>query len=398
MLVLGGEAWVCWDGSRPSNPGKAGLQGEGLPKTQRRLTPEERCRLLEALRIGVERGYGYVKIWRMLRERGVDVSRRAVEYWYRKCFPEKVRRGGEYLPRELRIKLYEKVLELRKAGLGYKRVSKKIKELYGVALSPAVIVGWCRGVHTPYNGIRIPTIDFLKPSPKLAYIIGVVAGDGWAVKNRRESGGYKVGVKVRDMDFVEEFARCLGRVLRREPPKPISVKGGLLEVRVQSKALYQLLQKPIDFERIGRFVEHCEDCKRGFLRGFFDSEGSVNKRDGGIYCVNTDVRLLEYVQKLLRALGIETSGPRINMRKGAAHKRWGRIIMARKDVYCVEVRAKDRLEFYRRVGFTIKRKQQNLEEYLRRRGLLEDKSPNQPSPTYLSTPPHTDDAIGAGGN
>ena len=72
-----------------------------------------RERVLEALRAGVERGYGYARIWKMLRDDSVEVSRRAVEYWYRKTLPERVKRRGRYLPRGLRIKIYEKVLELR---------------------------------------------------------------------------------------------------------------------------------------------------------------------------------------------------------------------------------------------------------------------------------------------
>jgi hypothetical protein len=93
---------------------------------------------------------------------------------------------------------------------------------------------------------------------------------------------------------------CLGKALRRGPPKPIPKKGRKLEVSARSKTLYQLLQKPIDIERLGRFIEHCEDCKRSFLRGFFDSEGSVNKGNGVITCFNTNTRLLKYVQRLLR--------------------------------------------------------------------------------------------------
>jgi DNA transposition AAA+ family ATPase len=37
------------------------------------------------------------------------------------------------------------------------------------------------------------------------------------------------------------------------------------------------MKKPIDIEKIRRFVEHCERCMAMFLRGFFDSEGSVSK-------------------------------------------------------------------------------------------------------------------------
>jgi hypothetical protein len=38
-----------------------------------------------------------------------------------------------------------------------------------------------------------------------------------------------------------------------------------------------LLKKPIDIEKIRRYVEHCEKCMAMFLRGFFDLEGSVSE-------------------------------------------------------------------------------------------------------------------------
>jgi intein-encoded DNA endonuclease-like protein len=44
-----------------------------------------------------------------------------------------------------------------------------------------------------------------------------------------------------------------------------------------------------------------------FLRGFADSEGSVNKR-GYIFILNTDLRLLTYIMDLLRDLTLNQRG------------------------------------------------------------------------------------------
>ncbi|MEM1769033.1 MAG: hypothetical protein QW079_00765 [Nitrososphaerota archaeon] len=57
----------------------------------------------------------------MLKENGVEVSRSTVRNYYDRSFPEKLKRRGRYLSRKLRIKLHQKVLELRRQGLGYKR-------------------------------------------------------------------------------------------------------------------------------------------------------------------------------------------------------------------------------------------------------------------------------------
>ncbi|MEM0481508.1 MAG: hypothetical protein QXM16_01275 [Nitrososphaerota archaeon] len=52
----------------PPSPGKRAARngtGEDGVKKTRRLTLEERTRLMGVLRTGVERGYGYIRIWRM---------------------------------------------------------------------------------------------------------------------------------------------------------------------------------------------------------------------------------------------------------------------------------------------------------------------------------------------
>ena len=86
---------------------------------------------------------------------------------------------GRYLPRELRIKLYGDVVALRRGGLTYKGIIGEVWRRYGVVLSKSHISYWIRGVHNPYNGRRIPSLKLLKPSEELAYVIGVVLGDGY---------------------------------------------------------------------------------------------------------------------------------------------------------------------------------------------------------------------------
>ena len=304
ILNIYAEAvWSAWCGTRSVGRATArpvarraeGLEGEG----ENTLLPEVKEKLMEALREGARRGYGYRRIWKMLRESGVNVTRGAVQYWYRKSFPEKVRKQGKgkCLSRELRIRLYKKALWLRRKGLSYSKIIERIREENGVQLSRGTISHWVRGIRNPLDVCRIPSISFLKPSPELAYIIGTVCGDGHASKTRDM---YIIGTAVKDEEFIDKFAECLGRVLSRNPPLPKrSEKDGLFRVRAQSKVLYELLKKPISIKRMQRFIEHCDECKKNFLRAFFDSEGSVTGR-GCTRCVNTDIRLLRYVQKPLK--------------------------------------------------------------------------------------------------
>jgi intein-encoded DNA endonuclease-like protein len=159
----------------------------------------------------------------------------------------------------------------------------------------------------------------LEPSEELAYVIVVALGDGYAYRRGRAIKGYRdvvVGLKARDREFVEEFARCLANVLGSRQIRPRYVKSsGRYVVEAESKTLYELLKKPVDLERLKKYIEHCERCMAAFLRGFADSEGSVNKR-GYIFILNTDLRLLIYVKELLRRLGIESTGPIIHVRRG----------------------------------------------------------------------------------
>jgi intein-encoded DNA endonuclease-like protein len=103
-----------------------------------------------------------------------------------------------------------------------------------------------------------------------------------------------------------------------------------------------------------------------FIRGFADSEGCVDKR-GYIFILNTDLRLLTYVKELLRRLGIESTGPMLNQRGTIINdpRTWKKY-SRNKDEYYIYIRASSNMNFYRYIGFTIRRKQMRLESYVKR--------------------------------
>jgi intein-encoded DNA endonuclease-like protein len=201
--------------------------------------------------------------------------------------------------------LYDDVVALRRGGLMYRGIIEEIYRRYGVRLSKSHISYWLRGVHSPYNGRRIPSLELLKPPEDLAYVIGVVLGDGYPKMKRRVRKGYNdviIRLEAKDKEFVEEFARCHAKVLGRRQIRPrFRDDVGKYVVEVRSRTLYELLKKPVDLDRLKKYVEHCERCVAAFLRGFADTEGSVNKR-GYIFILNTDLRLLTYIMDLLSAL------------------------------------------------------------------------------------------------
>jgi intein-encoded DNA endonuclease-like protein len=274
------------------------------------------------------------------------------------------------LPRELRIKIYNDVRKLRKRGLSCSEIREEIYRKYGVWIETSTISRWLRGVCTPYNGRRIPSLELLKPSEDLAYIIGARLGDGYTYE---DGDNYVIRLRAKDKEFVEDFGRRLANVLGREPIRPRKDAGKYI-AEAKSKTLYKLLRKPVDLKRIKKYVEHCPKCTAAFLRGLFDSEGYVSK-NGYIYLYNTNYEVLVYAQRLLRKrFGIEATGPWPAVQKGTIMRdpRTGKQYKTKKDCYYIYIGAESLPKFYRYIGFTIQRKQKRLEDYLRRKGLLQE--------------------------
>jgi intein-encoded DNA endonuclease-like protein len=287
------------------------------------------------------------------------------------------KKRGPYLPRELRIKIYNDVIALHQQGRSYNEIRMIIRQKYGIMLPKSTIGDWVCGRRDPHNDRRIPFPELLEPTPDLAFIIGIGCGDGSAKMTKRiERVGYNdyyVVLEAKDRELVEEFAIRCGKVLNRPPPKVRLNARGLYEVKVWSKALYDLLKRPIELDKLKRYIEHCPYCKAMFLRGLFDSEGSINEK-GYVQIDNTNYELLQYAQELLRELGIETLGIKphgSSKKKGAIFydPRRGKFYTRKKDNYYLRIRLSSNEAFYRFVNFTIQRKRARLENYLRRKGI-----------------------------
>ena len=107
---------------------------------------------------------------------------------------------------------------------------------------------------------------------------------------------------------------------------------------------------------IDKFLTN-EKMKAYFLRGFFDGDGSMGFSGSGrkvhreIGCVNKDERLIKSISMYLTELGIEN---RIRKTIGSGFNPNG-------TYYVVYIYGKRNiLNFYKKVGFSIKRKQEKL--------------------------------------
>jgi len=220
-------------------------------------------------------------------------------------------RGRGYLPREVREMIFDEVRRLYREGLGYKRVRKELLRRFEFAVPLSTIACWVRGIHTPFGPMpalrpnHYPHRVDLKPSPELAYVIGVVLGDGYVC---RTGYNYLCCLMVKDREFVEEFARSLSVVLGRPVRVTLYKPRGRYTVQIRSRELYELLRKPRDTLRLKDYIEHCTRCIAAFLRGLCDAEGSVDINLGNIYIANSNLKLLKYIQGLSSASASRQQG------------------------------------------------------------------------------------------
>jgi intein-encoded DNA endonuclease-like protein len=254
----------------------------------------------------------------------------------------------------MRMKMYEDVIELRKQGLIHEKIRKIIYKKYGKQISLSTISFWINGKKHPLGNVN--KFDE-KPSPELEYIIGAIFSDGY--KYFDNNTHYLLRLAVKDREFAEEFGRCLVKVLgRRKPYKLYRDKSKKQWIVMGcSIQLYKFLNRPLEELKI--YIEHCKDCVSAFLRALFDGDGHIYKRRLMFY--NTNKELLIYVQYLLKKyFDVEATGPHLATRKGSIRHFPNGVYKATEDYYYIYIRANSLLNFYKHIGFTIKRKQKRL--------------------------------------
>ncbi|MEM2555213.1 MAG: LAGLIDADG family homing endonuclease [Nitrososphaerota archaeon] len=265
-----------------------------------------------------------------------------------------------YLPLEIRLQMYDDVIKLRKQGLIYKEIQRRIYENYGMILPLSTLSTWINKKNHPLG--KINKFD-RKPSREFAYIIGTIFGDGYIYFDGRR---YQIVLAVKDKEFAEEFGKCLTKVLgRKEPYKPFwSENRKLWVIEVCSILLYKFLNRPL--EELKPYIEYSKETVASFLKALFDGEGSIYKRVLMLY--NTNIELLNYAKYLLKKFfDIDTTGPNLATKGGELrHFPNRKTTKTTKEYYYLYIRVKSLLSFYKNVEFTIKRKQRRLIEAIQK--------------------------------
>jgi intein-encoded DNA endonuclease-like protein len=110
---------------------------------------------------------------------------------------------------DTRILLHEKVLILRKNSQTFQRIIDKIEQEHGVRLTKSTISNWTRGKSSP---LRAGHAFVPKPTPDLAYVIGVETGDAF-LNVKLRSYQYRIRLRAVDREFVEAFNQAVSRFL-----------------------------------------------------------------------------------------------------------------------------------------------------------------------------------------
>jgi hypothetical protein len=181
----------------------------------------------------------------------------------------------------------------------------KIAEILGKSLRS--IYGKKRELF-PNKNLSIMNFDNT-PTPEMAYVLGVIFGDG-CVTCYRKQNSYRIQLTCTDREFAESFKCALEAIglrpsLRFAKP-PTKNRKAVWRVEALSKLFYEWF-RTLNFEELKLFLR-TKELKREFIRGFYESEGCLHKvktrkRGWCIYICNTNEDLTKLVRAPLSDLG-----------------------------------------------------------------------------------------------
>lgn len=219
----------------------------------------------------------------------------------------------------------------------------------------STLSGWKNGKHKP------PTVRWHpEPNNELAYVLGVLSGDGCVVNEHGYH--YDIELKVKDHEFAEVLSKNMAKLLNKKYKEP------RWRIYYRSKAFYTWY-KAQELETLKPYIEHDEETVASFLCGLYDSDGGYYKYTYSygefekICLFNNDTDLLRYVQYLLeKYFDIIATGPyRRRFAGKISIKRNGEEIKTNHDNYYIAISRKQHVaRFLEEIGFSIREKQLGL--------------------------------------
>ncbi|WP_297073331.1 LAGLIDADG family homing endonuclease [Thermococcus sp.] len=191
------------------------------------------------------------------------------------------------------------------------------------------------------------------------YVMGLIAGEGYAQNRGGSATLYFTNNDPELIDKVYSYLKGIGLTPKvREAHRGKSSR----EVYAPSIELYHLLEwlrlaKPSAEKTVPPqlFRARIEDIK-AFLRGYFDAEGTVDRKRPKVTVVSASKEMLRGVQHLLLRLGIKSQ-----LHETKAKATNGRM-KGKKTYYRLFITGEDTVKFKDEIGFGIKKKQRILED------------------------------------
>ncbi len=215
----------------------------------------------------------------------------------------------------------------------------------------------------------IPNVTYKNLTHERAYLFGVMCGDGCIFsgtehKSKWSFKSHIVYLSVKDRDFLDEYVLAFSRVYGIKPriyyrERKNGKWSNIWTARVNRKLVYEDLVS----YNFGKFwvVPHeimvaNEETICAFLRGLYDSEGSVSlgPRGAAITICSVSKEGLEQVRGLVLKIGINVSRMMVDARSFRKNSLF----------YFYITGSKNYLLFLKKIGFSIKRKETKLIQYL----------------------------------
>jgi len=241
---------------------------------------------------------------------------------------------------------WDESIKLRNLGKSYSIISKNLN------VPRDTIIGWLlynKKPNRPRNQELLPTSTKLTTS--LAYILGVMNGDGF-IRNINNTS--VIALAAKDFDFCKVFKNTLEIWSGIKCSKIKKRNDNLWEVALSSRKAGSCIKN----FNLPQLFNSSDTIKCTFLRGLYDSEGSVNSSGytKKVQLYNTNLNLMKLSKRLLKDIGIKSSI--YKQTKNPSHK-------GNKTVFILQVgNGKNIKTFYEKVGFLIKRKQEKLQKLL----------------------------------
>lgn len=209
-----------------------------------------------------------------------------------------------------------------------------------------------------------PKISSYFPSKELAYIIGVMLGDGNLMKGKCKG----LRLRVIDKDFILNFKKKLEKWSGLKTTRIYKIKDksyvqgyiwGIMLISTKAYEFYNqfdINKNKNAFKNIDLFLNK-QEYKIEFIKGFFDSEGCIST--GRIAFSNTNLDLINYTQKLCNNLNIKT---KIYKRKSRINRFGNKFYRSKKCYDLYTQNTKDNIQLCSIINSSIQRKQEIIKD------------------------------------